>query len=720
LFDHPSFRGQPTRTIQWTDANLDDGRNNRMSLRLQLLTLGALTLLLPWAGLRMVQQVETSLRLALEGALLDSARAHVVATQLVDAMPSRVGERSWRGEPLYAHALSKPPLIDGFFGEWDYTRGASDESAVSSDLTFDNGTRLWLGADESFVYLFVDVVDDEVVFQSAPGETPHGDRVVILYGSNADSPNALLLVNSAPGGFRAQPTAGFPEFAPSGGYLDTARGVWQNTARGYAIEARVPVRLLGDSLGVGIIDSFDGGDSARLAAATWSGMPGPGPLIRERSDLNLKLRPFFGGDDRLRVIDGNGWVLADSGPLAPATAAERRDDASLVERLFRYVLRRDDPDYLLHEQTRSYISDPALRAVLDGTESTAWFRQGAAVSAIVVAAVPIDPANPGRGALLLEQASDPVRTVTNQAMLQVMSTTALIILITVPGLLAYAGFLSFRVGRLARAAESALGPRGEINVSLPGAKGRDEIGDLSRAFGDLLGRLRDYTDYLQSLKSKLSHELRTPLAIVATSLDNLEHEMHSASGKDYLGRLRHGAERLESILQAMTAATRVEQAINQADLERFDLAAVVASCVASYRDIYSGQSFESHLPDEPVLIDGSAELIEQMLDKLIDNAVGFANAGTAIEIDITAAATEVCLTVSNRGPLLPETMRHQLFDSLVSVRESKGDKPHLGLGLYIVTLVAELHRGHVDAANLDDGSGVRFSVVLPRADAGSA
>jgi signal transduction histidine kinase len=391
-----------------------------------------------------------------------------------------------------------------------------------------------------------------------------------------------------------------------------------------------------------------------------------------------------------------------------------------MERFFRYVLRRDDPEYGTGEGRLSYIGDPALRTVLDGEEATAWYRQGAEVSAIVVAAIPVDPQDPSRGAVLLEQASDPIRTLTNQAMMQVMSMTVLIIVIAVPGILAYAGFLSFRVGRLARAAESAMGPRGEISVQVPGTKAKDEIGDLSRAFTSLLGRLRDYTDYLKSLNSKLSHELRTPLAIVSTSIDNLEHETHSGPGKEYLARLRHGAERLESILQAMTAATRVEQAIRQAEIERFDVAEVVASCVSGFGDIYPEHAFESNLPHEPVYIDGSAELIEQMLDKLIDNAAGFAADGTKIEVALEPGSDDVRLSIANQGPLLPETMRHQLFDSLVSVRKTGGDKPHLGLGLYIVTLVAEFHSGTAEAENLEDGSGVRMSVVLPRANAGAA
>ena len=56
-------------------------------------------------------------------------------------------------------------------------------------------------------------------------------------------------------------------------------------------------------------------------------------------------------------------------------------------------------------------------------------------------------------------------------------------------LLAYATLLSIRIRRLARAAEGALAPTGEIATQLPGHSARDEIGDLSRSFEDLLGRI---------------------------------------------------------------------------------------------------------------------------------------------------------------------------------------------------------------------------------------
>ena len=74
---------------------------------------------------------------------------------------------------------------------------------------------------------------------------------------------------------------------------------------------------------------------------------------------------------------------------------------------------------------------------------------------------------------------------------------------------------------------------------------------------------------------------------------------------------------------------------------------------------------------------------------------------------------EATITVVNRGPCLPSSMRPQLFDSLVSIRRERDGRHHLGLGLHIVSLVAEFHRGTVRGDDLPDGSGVMFSIAMP-------
>ena len=109
---------------------------------------------------------------------------------------------------------------------------------------------------------------------------------------------------------------------------------------------------------------------------------------------------------------------------------------------------------------------------------------------------------------------------------------------------------------------------------------------------------------------------------------------------------------------------------------------------------------------------GSPDLIAQMLDKLMDNAADFSPPDGRITLALEAHDGRYVLSVTNEGPLLPPHLEGHLFESLVSGRAAQDQKPHLGLGLYIVRLIAEFHGGSATATNLPDASGVVIAVDL--------
>ena len=82
-------------------------------------------------------------------------------------------------------------------------------------------------------------------------------------------------------------------------------------------------------------------------------------------------------------------------------------------------------------------------------------------------------------------------------------------------------------------------------------------------------------------------------------------------------------------------------------------------------------------------------------------------------MSLATSGNKAILAVENDGPPLPEAMVTRLFDSMVSLREPEVPRTeaHLGLGLYIVRLVAEFHQGTVRAMNL---SGRRGSAIRSR------
>ena len=124
-------------------------------------------------------------------------------------------------------------------------------------------------------------------------------------------------------------------------------------------------------------------------------------------------------------------------------------------------------------------------------------------------------------------------------------------------------------------------------------------------------------------------------------------------------------------------------------------------------------AFDASLPGDAIPMLGNPDLIAQMLDKLIANAADFATPGSAIDVSLFTIGRTAVLSLANEGPLLPAGMQERLFDSMVSLRATGGGSPHLGLGLYIVRLIAQFHYGVARIDNLGDGSGIVVRIELP-------
>lgn len=93
---------------------------------------------------------------------------------------------------------------------------------------------------------------------------------------------------------------------------------------------------------------------------------------------------------------------------------------------------------------------------------------------------------------------------------------------------------------------------------MAGSKAKDEIGDLSRSFSELLNRLADYNGFLEQMASRVSQEFRTPIAVVSSSPDNLRQQTLPDDATLYMNRAQQGIERLSVILNRMSEATKLE------------------------------------------------------------------------------------------------------------------------------------------------------------------
>jgi len=685
-----------------------------VSIRSQLLIVGLSTLVLPWAGCQYAKELELAMRGSQEQAL--RASAATIANAL-SAEPQRVFRDGADSPPfdksagdLYVFPLGRQPLLDGYRDDWDIAQdpGPLPEHLIPGGSPLKS--RVQAGVTERYLYVYLDV--DDPHFKPEPSDPQVGsarfDRVEFLLQKPDGTLESYFFATNAPGLIEAQRVVHDADGSDHIGNEPRLQAYWLQTKSGFQLEARLPLTLLGNRLWIAARDGTR--DPLTAEAPALERLQG-GRLFFAPRDLDELLATFVRAGTRVTVVDANGFKFGSAGSVESGT--DQQPPADLGRSWFRNLLAIDNSRLPARGDTPDRLEGPQVAQALNGEAATIWLRTGRKDVALLSAAAPITIDGTIRGAVVLDQIGDALIGLRDRALARLFYLTLLATAVAVAFVVGFATWLSVRINRLSRAADSAVGRDGRIRLTMPEASQGDEIGALARSFESMLARLNEHTQYLQTLGGKLSHELRTPLTIVRSSLDNLESEGLREDQRAFVDRARQGSLRLQSILSALGAAARVEESIKQTERVGFDLRELLLSTVAAYRSGFPNSRFDLEVPGEAAFLRGAPDLMVQLLDKLIDNAVDFCPIGGKITVGLERSAGNYELTVSNDGPPLPEAMQGRLFESLYERRTTHDDKPHFGLGLYIVRLIAEFHDGAVTAANRADGTGVVFTVSLP-------
>lgn len=652
-----------------------------MKLRSQLLAIAAVVIVLPVAGWQFVQSLEQSLRSAHERTLIDSATA--MARSLEGA-----GHGNWPddGEAVYVHHIADEIHLDGHDGEWapwlDQRQMLGNGDEPVSVIAVRNRSGL---------YLLLRVVDDHLVF--ADREQGIGDRVEfrLAFGTAADTVSV-------------QPYApGWIEAAGDNGAF-RIHGDWQPRRDGWTLEAQIAGNEAPDRIGITVSDVDDPQGRTSNVQASTSGLS---PLIGRDADLDRHLSERLPDHSRAWITTVRGWVMGHADQGTSAARARTNGSSTLV---FESLLGQRLPE----REPRDAFTARITREPDSSQPSARWVASDEGFGMTVVATAPIRADSELVGHVVLERDADEFLVQANEAVIRLFVSgiggVGLIAFI----LLGFAALLSERIRRLRDSTERAVEPDGRVRETLTPPRARDEIGDLGRSMAELIDRQQAHQDYLRTLADKLAHELRTPIAMVRSSLDNLAEAENASQARRYRERASEGCRRLSHILQTMSQAARVEESLSNERRIRLDLADLLENYVAGCRSTYPNHRFRLQTPGStPVWIDAAADLIAQLLDKLVENAVDFTPEGECIRLRLAAREGQAIVQVDNPGPPLPERIADRLFESMVSERESGGQGVHLGLGLHVARLIAEYHDGSLRAANRPGGC--RFELTLPGA-----
>ncbi|MGB7301456.1 MAG: ATP-binding protein [Burkholderiaceae bacterium] len=717
----------------------------RLGLRPALLLALIPVLLLPWLGMRFVGEMVDLTRDQRRESLAGAARSYAAALHERGDLFAQRSETALPGgaRAIVANRLARV-VVDGRLSEW---AGLERFPIVASPLGAAPQNTLTLGlvvaqtspVAGSDTFLLLEAADERYVrrqnaevaaaettvsndTKKTPSQALAGDSVQVWAGERFD---ALL------------PVAAEPVETKTGWLVEAALPINTRFIRlqveDVDYQARRVIEATADS---GLLIIVGGGDEADSLKA-----------VQAKHRAQIWEAAIAGIDRsglRVAVYDAGGNLLAMRGDFS---GPRKKPEGWLAQLARRFLSLAVSIGASSADETDAAAQPPLSQALtgFSADDSRRMNDVGDEPFWVTTSAHPIWLQDRVAGALLLEQGSSNDLATAQTALEWLALLAAAAIAATVLALLSLATLTVARIRRLKQAANAAIDARGRVVGRMPAFKLHDEISELAGSYDTVLARLGEHQHYLANLRSRLVHELRTPIMIVRSSLENLRDDPPAdptgsadvaadansaspgtAAHRAYVERALGGAMRLERMVSSMSEASSVESMLSSSQLERTNLADLLDGLAQAYNQAYHAR----HAPGKNdtdasrvmprFIVEKSVtsaqamvvpEAIAQAVDKLASNAVDFAEATAPIGLELETAPGGFSISVRNRGPSLPDVMSDSLFESMVSVRtDTAREQSHLGLGLYLVRLIAEFHGGTPFATNTVDGVRIGFTI----------
>jgi two-component system sensor histidine kinase CpxA len=243
--------------------------------------------------------------------------------------------------------------------------------------------------------------------------------------------------------------------------------------------------------------------------------------------------------------------------------------------------------------------------------------------------------------------------------------------------------------------------RGDLAARV-GSNRRDEIGELSRSFDAMAGRIETLLSAERRLLQDVSHELRSPLTRLDVAVDLA---LASHDPRASLGRIKRDIIRLTSLVNELLELTRAEgnpTAREQEDVPLEDL----------LRDLVDDCALEAEAKgcrlalrvSEPCRVRGDWELLRRAVENVVRNAIRHTPEGTEVEIILERSGPCSRIVVRDQGSGVPEDRLGSIFEPFFRVENHRSRASGgVGLGLAIARRAIDLHEGRIFARNTRPG-----------------
>ncbi|HET6827485.1 MAG TPA: PAS domain-containing sensor histidine kinase, partial [Ramlibacter sp.] len=233
----------------------------------------------------------------------------------------------------------------------------------------------------------------------------------------------------------------------------------------------------------------------------------------------------------------------------------------------------------------------------------------------------------------------------------------------------------------------------------------------------------DITDVVEADRRKdefiatLAHELRNPLAPIRTGLEILRRvgELPPAAGRarDAMQRqLSHMVRLVDDLLDV----SRISRHKLELRPEPLELHSVLEHAMEASQPTIeaAGHTIRLQLPEQRLRVQGDLTRLAQVVSNLLSNAAKYTPPGGTITVDLKEQDGQAVISVQDNGMGMPPEVLPQLFTLFVQAgRERAPGAGGLGIGLWLVKRLVELHHGSIEARSEGPGRGSTFTVRLP-------
>ena len=243
----------------------------------------------------------------------------------------------------------------------------------------------------------------------------------------------------------------------------------------------------------------------------------------------------------------------------------------------------------------------------------------------------------------------------------------------------------------------------------------DEVGQLAVALNNMAQSLSTVESMRRSFVANVSHELKTPMTSIGGFIDGiLDGTIPPEEEKKYLRIVSDEVKRLSRLVRSMLELSRIETGEAKIVKKQFNIVDLVCQTLFSFEKAVNDKHLDIRgLDHDRVMVEADEDLIHQVIYNLTDNAVKFVNDGGYIEFNYTSDNNNTYVSVKNSGQGLSREEITKVFDRFYKTDRSRGlDKNGVGLGLYIVRTIVNMHGGDIIVKSVE-GEYCEFVFSLP-------